>query len=170
MFVEIDQMPPEARVWIYMADRKITPGDAAHIDRILRAFTNEWAAHGAPLKSSFQILRDRFVLLAVDERTQGPSGCSIDASVNVVKQAAEETGIDFFNRNLVPFVMDDDIVVFRLGELKQKYADGVWNAQTPTFNILAGTLEEIRNHWTVPAGASWLKRYVEPLRQDSLAG
>lgn len=170
MFVEFEQLPPEARIWVYMSDRTIAPRDAAVINRILSAFTKEWAAHGAPLKSSFNILRNRFVLLAVDDRDQGPSGCSIDASVNVMKQAGEETGINFFDRSLVPFVIDDEIVLLRLGELKEKYAASVWNAQTPTFNILAGTLGEIRDRWTVPAAQSWLRRYVEPLGQDSLAG
>ena len=170
MFVEFDQLPSDARVWIYTSNRKITPSDAALIDRALRDFTHEWAAHGAPLKSSYKILQDHFILLAVDEQAQGPSGCSIDTSVNVIKKIGAETGINFFDRSLVPFIIEDEVVLLRLGDLKQKYNSGVWNGQTATFNILAGTLREVRDHWIMPAEKSWLKRYMDPLRQDSFAG
>lgn len=170
MFVEFDQLPSHARVWIYISDRQITPRDAALIDGALRAFTAEWAAHGAPLKSSYRISEDRFVLLAVDEEAHGASGCSIDTSVNAMKRIGAETGINFFDRSAVPFVIENQVVLLRLGELKQKYGSGVWNGHTLTFNILASTLGEIRDHWTVPAEKSWLKRYMEPLAQDSQAG
>lgn len=170
MFVEFDQMPSHARVWIYNSDRQITPKDAALIDGGLRAFTAEWSAHGVPLKSSYRILENRFVLLAVDEEDHGASGCSIDTSVNAMKRIGAESGINFFDRSRVPFVIENQVVLLRLSELKQKYNSGVWNGHTLTFNILTGTLGDIRDNWTLQAGKSWLKRYMEPLPQDSQAG
>ena len=170
MFVEFDQMPSHARVWIYISDRQITPGDALSIDGALRSFTAEWAAHGVPLKSSYCMMEDRFVLLAVDEEAHGASGCSIDTSVNALKRVGAETGINFFDRSGVPFLIGGKVVVLRLGELKEKYNSGVWNGQTSTFNIQAGTVGEIREQWTVPAEKSWLKRYMQPLPEDSQAG
>lgn len=170
MFVEFDQMPTHARIWIYLSDRRITPGDALSINRALKAFTAEWAVHGVPLKSSYNILEDRFVLLAADEEAHGASGCSIDTSVNAMKRIGAETGINFFDRSYVPFLIENQVVLLRVGELKQKYNRGVWNGQTPTFNILAGTLGEIRDQWTIPAEKSWMKRYMEPLPQNSQAG
>lgn len=170
MFVEFDQMPAHARTWVYMSDRRITPGDARLIDNALMAFTDGWAAHGAPLQSSYKIAEERFVLLAVDEQVQGPSGCSIDTSVNAIKSIGEDTGINFFDRSLVPFAIENEVVALRLSELKQKYGSGVWNGATLTFNILAATVGEFRTQWAVPAENTWLKRYMEPRKQDSLAG
>ena len=170
MFVEFDQMPSHARAWIYISDRQITPRDAALIDGALRTFTSEWAAHGVSLRSSYKISEDRFVLLAVDEQAYGASGCSIDTSVNAMKRLGAETGINFFDRSRVPFFLENQVVLLQLGELKEKYGSGVWNGHTLTFNILAATLGEIRENWIVPAEKSWLKRYMEPLPQDSQAG
>lgn len=170
MFVEFDQMPSHARVWIYTADRKMTAGEAEQVAGKLTAFAGDWAAHGTPLKASCKIDRERFILLAVDDQFHGPSGCSIDTSVNALKELGAETGIDFFNRSLVPFIIDNEVVLFKVAELKGKYADGVWNGRTLTFNTLAGTVGEVRDNWTLPAAETWLKRYMEPLREDSLAG
>ena len=169
MFVEFDQMPDHARVWVYMADRQFSAKDHDVLHAILRAFTAEWAAHGVPLRASYALAEDRFLILAVDESHHSPSGCSIDSSVGALRQIRDATGIDFLDRNGVPFYSGDGINVVRLNELKQKYRDGVWNGQTLTFNTLAKTVGEFRSAWKLPAEATWLKRYVEPKPADSVA-
>jgi hypothetical protein len=169
MFVEFDQIPDHARVWIYMADRQFSAQDRAVLDKILGAFTAEWAAHGVPLRASYTLAEDRFLILAVDESHHSPSGCSIDSSVGALRQIKEVTGIDFFDRKGVPFDSGDGINIIRLEELKQKYRDGVWDGQSLTFNTLAKTVGEFRSAWKVPAGTTWLKRYMEPRPADSVA-
>jgi hypothetical protein len=169
MFVEFNQMPDDARVWIYMADRKISEEHRGVVNAILGAFTVEWAAHGVPLRASYQLAEDRFAILAVDESHHSPSGCSIDSSVGALRQIREATGIDFLDRKGVPFSEGDEILVIRLDELKQKYRDGVWDGQSLTFNILAKTVGEFRSAWKIPAGSTWLKRYLEPRQADTIA-
>jgi len=162
MFVEFDQMPDHARVWVYMADRQFSADERSVIHSILGAFTAEWAAHGVPLRASYTLSEDRFLILAVDESHHTPSGCSIDSSVGALRQIREATGIDFLDRKGVPFYSEDGIGVVRLEELKQKYRDGVWDGQSLTFNTLAKTVGEFRSAWKVPAENTWLKRYMEP--------
>lgn len=169
MFVEFDRMPNDARAWIYMADRKIGASDGGVLHAILGTFTAEWAAHGVPLRASYRIADDRFLILAVDESHHGPSGCSIDSSVGALRRIREATGIDFLDRKGVAFASADEIAVIRLEELKQKYREGVWNGRTLTFNTLAKTVGEFRSAWKVPAEATWLKRYLEPRQADSIA-
>jgi hypothetical protein len=169
MFVDFDDLPGSARVWIYQADRKFNETEAKLIHAALTPFTSEWAAHGTPLRSSYKILQDQFVLLAVDEQVNDASGCSIDTSVHVMKALGEAGGIDFFNRGLVAFLIDNEIVLLAIGELKQKYVSGVWNGQTPTFNILAQRVDDVRRNWILPAEKSWVSRYMEPKSMDSLA-
>src|SRR5690606_34266220 len=134
MFVEFDQMPDHARVWIYMADRAIPSEDLNVVHGVMKAFTNEWAAHGVPLRTSYTLAEDRFLILAVDEAHHSPSGCSIDSSVGALRQIQEATGLDFLDRTGVPFESSGRINVIRLEELKQKSRDGVWDSQSLTFN------------------------------------
>ncbi|HEX7016010.1 MAG TPA: hypothetical protein VF191_10905 [Cyclobacteriaceae bacterium] len=169
MFVEFDQMPDDARVWIYMADRKISAEDSQVLEAELRAFTEEWAAHGVPLRASYALAEDRFLILAVDESHHSPSGCSIDSSVGALRRIQEATGIDFLDRKGVPFCEGDEITIIGLNELKQKYRDGVWDGDSLTFNILAKTVGEFRSAWKIAAGSTWLKRYVEPREADTIA-
>lgn len=169
MFVEFDQMPDDARIWVYMADQSISAEDRSVVHEVMRAFTAEWAAHGVPLRTSYALAEDRFLILAVDESHHGPSGCSIDSSVGALRRIKEAINIDFLDRKGVPFSLDREISVIRLDELKQKYRDGVWNGQSLTFNILAKTVGEFRSAWKVPAESTWLKRYLEPRQADTVA-
>jgi hypothetical protein len=170
MFVEFDQLPDDARIWIYMADRNFSGGDTQVLDAELRAFSDEWAAHGVPLRASYTLAEERFLILAVDESHHSPSGCSIDSSVGALRRIQEATGIDFLDNRGVPFAAGNEIKVIRLNELKQNYRDGVWNGQSLTFNILAKSVGEFRSAWKVPAAATWLKRYLEPRQADTIAG
>ncbi|MDV3309783.1 MAG: hypothetical protein LOY03_13310 [Cyclobacteriaceae bacterium] len=169
MFVEFDQMPDSARVWIYMADRKLDAEDREVVNKVIGAFTAEWAAHGVPLRASYTLAEDRFLVMAVDESHHSPSGCSIDSSVGALRQVRDATGVDFLDRKGVPFSSGDGIQIIRLDQLKQKYRDGVWNGRSLTFNILAKTVGEFRSAWKIPAEATWLKRYVEPRPADTVA-
>ncbi len=61
---------------------------------------------------------------------------------------------------MVAFQNDGNITLTPLGELKASLQQGLWNQNTPTFNNLVPTKEDLKTGWVVPAGASWLKRYL----------
>lgn len=160
MFIPFEAMQPLSRLWIYQSDRKFTTQEKAIITSQLQLFTEKWAAHGHPLKASFGIREDQFILLAADESHESASGCSIDDSVRTIQGIGNQVGVDLFNRNRVAFKSTNDIVLIPLTELKQAYHQGIWNEATPTFNNLVQTCGQIETEWIVPAGKTWIKRYV----------
>jgi len=162
MFVSLESMAGSSRVWIYQSDKKLTPPQKDILSNALHAFTESWQVHGEPLKTSFAILYDQFVVLAADENFNAPSGCSIDGSVRVLKELGKELNLDFFNRNVAAFKKEDAVVLIPLADLKKKNAEGVWNERTLFFNNLAPSVDSLRNGWIVPAGDTWLKRYLLP--------
>jgi hypothetical protein len=157
MFIPFQNLNSQARTWIYQADREITEEQKSLISRKLRQFTEDWLVHGSPLDASFEILHDRFVILAANDPT---SGCSIDSSVRVMKEIGSETGIDFFNRNLIAFQVENEIRVIDMPFLKKEFQEGKWDESTFVFNNVASTLQELNERWLVPAGTTWLKRYL----------
>ena len=169
MFVSFDQLPDHSRVWVYQANNIITPAVQSVIEEQLALFTSSWSAHGASLRSSFIILDDYFIALAVDESLAGASGCSIDSSTSAMKQIAAKTGIDFFDRKIVSFEIDQKVKQFGLDELKQKFKDGLLNDKTITFNTLADTVGSVRRNWRIPIQESWLKRYIQRPAFDSVS-
>jgi hypothetical protein len=160
MFISFEAMQPSSRLWIYQSNRKFTTQEEAIIASQLQLFTERWAAHGHPLKTSFSIREHQFILLAADESHESASGCSIDDSVRTIQELGNQVGVDLFNRNLVAFKSANDIVLIPLTELKQAYHQGTWNEAALTFNNLIQTCGQIETEWIVPAGKTWLKRYV----------
>ena len=75
-----------SRVWIYQSDRKLTADEVVQIQMNLDNFTRSWTAHNNQLKAKAEIRYNRFLVLIVDESQAGASGCSIDKSVNFMKQ------------------------------------------------------------------------------------
>jgi hypothetical protein len=165
MFVPFEKLPPHSRVWIYQSNKLFTAEQKQILSEALRSFTETWTAHGAPMKASFQLPYDHFIVLAADEQTTSASGCSIDDSVRTIKMIGSELGIDFFDRKNVPFLNNNAIELISLSDLKINAEAGKWNGQSSTVNTLVGTADEL-SRWIVPAGETWLKRY---LSRDSVS-
>ncbi|MGB2470725.1 MAG: hypothetical protein ACPIA5_07720, partial [Flavobacteriales bacterium] len=94
-----------ARVWVHVASRRMTSDEAQAVQSHLDEFVAGWQAHGAALKAQAAVVHGWMVLLAVDERSQQATGCSIDASVSALKQIASlhpsMVDLDFFDRMAV---------------------------------------------------------------------
>lgn len=159
MFVPFDTLENTARIWIYQSERKFTEAEKQAISGTLSAFTETWAAHGDPLKTSFKIFYDQFIVLAADESFNEASGCSIDGSVRVMKQIDEQYKLNLFDRTNVAF-KKDAIAVINLGNLSKALGDGVWQSDTLVFNNVVATKGELENGWILPANQTWLKRYL----------
>lgn len=166
MFVPFESLADSSRIWIYQTNRKLSPAEKDILSARLFSFTEQWQVHGQPLKTSFKLFYDQFVVLAADEDYNAASGCSIDGSVRVLKELGQQLTIDFFNRNLVAFKKDEEIMLIPLAELKKKNLAGFWNEQTLFFNNLVPSIMALKKEWIVPAGNSWVKRYLPIQTQD----
>jgi len=160
MFVEFDSLQDSSRVWVYQSVRKFTETEEAIISKALHAFTQQWAAHGQPLKSSFKIYHNQFIVLAADERFNEASGCSIDDSVHVIKEIDQHFKLSLFDRSKVAFLKKDEVLVVPLNELSNAYAQCIWESASAVFNNVVTVKSDLNSKWIVPAGETWLKRYM----------
>ncbi len=161
MYIPFEEMPAQARVWIYQADRSLSPEDMATLQAKSKAFLEQWAAHQQALKASSAVFYERFLVIALDESFNAASGCSIDASVHFVKSLEQQLHLNFFDRTKVAFFNQEDKTVFTedLKNLKQKIAEGIIRADTLVFNPLINDLGTLQKEWQKPAQSSWLARY-----------
>ena len=88
--IAFDELPGDARVWIFSAARKLTEPEQARLLAEVDAFINQWGAHAVPLTAGRNLVYAQFLFIAVDQRAAGPSGCSIDALVRRMKELQEE--------------------------------------------------------------------------------
>lgn len=159
MLVPFESLPGDARIWIYQSPRALTSAECGIVQEYLTGVTEAWAAHGQALKSSFVIRHNQFIIIGVDENYNAASGCSIDSFVNAVQGLGGQLGLDFFDRQQVAFETGG-VTIIPLHELKEKHASGIWSAATRTFNNVVQTKRDLDTKWIVPAGETWLKRYI----------
>jgi hypothetical protein len=160
MFVPSQSIAPDSRIWIFQSSTKFTAQQAKAISSLLENFCSEWVAHGQPIKASFEIHHHQFIVLFADEKYNATSGCSIDSSVRAIKEIESHTGLDLMNRKFIPFLKNEQVFLVDGSKLKQFYAEGMWNEHTLTFDNLITSKADLETKWIVPAGATWLKRYV----------
>jgi hypothetical protein len=161
MLLPFDKLPDHSHIWIYQASRPLNSGEISIISHELSAFTNEWTAHGIPLKASFDIRFHQFVILGADEHVQEASGCSIDDSVRKVKELESKIGdVDLFDRRRIAFMVGKDVITIQMEDLKKEFKNGVWHGGTLVFNNVIKNKGELTSGWLIPAEITWLKRYL----------
>ena len=160
MYVPLAQLPDHARVWLYQAERDLTPVEQATAEAHLRAFCDVWAAHGHQLRASFGVEANRFLLLAVDETAELPSGCSIDSSVRALRDLEAQLGIALLDKSRIAYHLPDGTTAtLTRPELRAAVADGRLQPNTLVFDTTVATLRDMRTGWVRPAAETWLSRY-----------
>lgn len=159
MYIPFDSLSSHARVWVYQADRSLSEGEQALIDKTAPAFLDSWATHGKALKASYRLFHNQFLVIGVDEVQQAASGCSIDSSVSFVQALEKELEVSFLDRGKVAFVSGDKVFLEAIPQLKSSIAAGKITADTQTFNNLVASKQELEEKWLLPVKETWLKRY-----------
>jgi len=137
----------DSRVWVYQSDRCFDDSEIETINLLCHDFIKGWAAHGAPLKASFEVIDKYFLVLAVDQNIASASGCSIDSSVKFIKDLELKFKINFFNRMNLVVKKDKEVKLIPFTEL-QSYSD--WKV----YNPLVDSLELLRSSFLIPVTES----------------
>ncbi len=164
MITSLQNMPENARVWVYQSDRELTTDEKLNIGEQTIAFLSQWAAHGQALQAAFEIRDNRFLVIAVNEQVHAASGCSIDASVAFVRSLGQTFQIDFFNRTNVAFIVNNEVQIVPLPHLKAKIQNGEIPENSLVVNNAITTKRELDTIWKAPLAQSWAARYLPQLQ------
>lgn len=165
MFTKFENMPADSRLWIYQTDRLLSAEELDTISKEAENFTNQWTAHNNHLKASFKIEYNCFLLLAVDENIAGASGCSIDKSVHFIHQLENKLSVSFFNRILIPFLLEGGLEFIEMSKLNENIKAGILTEETITFDNVITRLGDLEEKWKIASGKSWLSRYFKRLER-----
>jgi len=146
---------PEARVWIYQANRPLDKAQLSEISAILEDFTTSWTAHNQALKAFFEIKYDRFIVLIVDETQAGASGCSIDKSVHLIQELEKKFNINLLDRFNIAYKAGDLVESVDRSGFEGLIKSGVVNASTPVFNNMVSNYRDYQNKWETTVANSW---------------
>ncbi|MEE3085698.1 MAG: ABC transporter ATPase [Bacteroidota bacterium] len=159
MFIPFDQLPDNARVWIYPSSRKFFPDEVLVIRQKTKAFLEQWTAHGTELQAGLDLPYHRFIVLGLNESIQSASGCSIDASVHFIQSLEETFKITLLDKMNVTFRNKNAIDHISLKEFQTKAKEKKVNSDVIVFNNLVQNKMEYDSLWEVPASSSWHARY-----------
>lgn len=135
--------PDSARLWVFPLARALEPSERALLNQQLDDFTRAWKSHGAPVHGAYEIVEDRFVLIAgyVDD---GVSGCSTDSMMRVMTSLKKEQGIDGFDRSLVLFRQGGLVRAVPREEFQKMVDAGEVQDQTAVFDATIQTVGDLR--------------------------
>jgi hypothetical protein len=157
MWIPFKQMPEHSRIWIYQASQRLSVEAEWQVRAYLEEQIQQWKSHGATMKASVELFYGQFVVMAADESYQSPSGCSIDQSVNWMKELGSALQIDFFDRS-INLLQEGEVVSISLSKLKKAVEDSVIKPETIVFNHTVSNLSQLEKCWKLPAKDSWLSR------------
>ncbi|REG88390.1 hypothetical protein [Algoriphagus antarcticus] len=159
MYVEFKDMSEDSRVWVYQATRQFSEQEKELITSKLSIFCDGWNTHGNRMPTSFQILEEQILVLAVDESGLGASGCSIDSSVRTLRELENELQNNITDQGKVTFKSrSGEITVAPALGIKSKVTSGEIDSQTLVINPQVQSKKDLESVWIL-AGNSWLNRY-----------
>ncbi len=160
MYIAFNNMPPAARVWVYQADRALSEEEISFIRDSGRSFISNWKAHGEDLIGSLTLLHQHFVVLAVDQQSHAPSGCSIDESVGFIQNLERKLNVNFFDRKKVSLWKENSVLLIALDDIKSGIRQGTISQDDLMFNTVIQNKASLES-WIIPLKNSWLGRYFK---------
>ena len=157
--IPFDQLPSDARLWIFAAERPLSSSESARVLEETDSFISEWMAHGAPLTAGRDLRYDQFVLVGVDERAAGVSGCSIDALVRRMQQLESVLGLELVNNAPVLYREGETIARVSRDRFAQLAASGTVGPNTRVFDNTLSRVGDLQaGKWEVKAAEAWHKQ------------
>jgi hypothetical protein len=155
--VPFNQLPPDARLWIFPAARPLNEDERRRVLAEADAFISQWMAHGVPLTAGRELRHNQFVLVGVNERAAGVSGCSVDALVRRMNHLGRELGVDLVDNGPVQYREGDAIQRVSRDEFTELVSKGAVNLDTVVFDNTLATVGDV-NRWEVRAADAWHAR------------
>lgn len=154
--VRIEDLPDNARTWVFGADRNLDEGATDLLLRDVDRFLSQWHAHGAPLTAARDWRDGRFLTVAVDQSTAGASGCSIDGLFRSLKAMESRLGASLVTSGLV-FYRDRKGAIESVD--RERFTalgvEGRVSPKTRVFDPTVTTLGEWRARFEIDAAHSW---------------
>jgi hypothetical protein len=152
--IEFEQLPADARLWVFAFDP--APDSADTLLRSADDFLDHWHAHGNPLTCARDWRDGRFLAIAVDQRTEGASGCSIDGLFRTLRSLEQSVGSRFVGGGSVFYrTADGNVACVSRDEFTELAERGEITAATPVFDAAVITAADWRDNFERTAGRSW---------------
>lgn len=160
MLAYFTDLPSSAKVWGFIANRKLSIAEYNIAIDYLNKFVKNWESHHQPVKGSFLLIDSQLLLLAADESEVTIGGCSMDSLNRTVKELGNMLNVDFFDRMLIPIFENDAVTTIPMSAIEQAIQSRQLSKDTTIFNTSVFSVKELQENGLLKAENSWLKRYL----------
>ena len=160
MYVSFNLLPPNAKVWIYQSDSNLSSTDVELIEKEVKFFLNNWSSHNKEIESSYEIRYNRFLIIGLNENINSASGCSIDKSVNFIKNLQSILKVNFLNRLDVAYKIGNEINSISLLEFQDMIRENKLSKDSIVYNNMIDTKKLYLNSWETKIENSWHKKFL----------
>jgi hypothetical protein len=151
---------------VFPASRSLSEAESGRLLATVDSFLDQWTAHGAPLVVARTWQDGRFLLVGVDEKATGVSGCSVDALVRSLRGVESELGIQLTDHAPVVYRDGDTIKSTSRADFSGLARSGNVGPHTPVFDNSITTVGELHEgRWETRAGESWHRTLLEDVQQ-----
>ncbi len=161
--VPFESLPYDARVWIFGSSDSITSDGAKMLLAAVDEWLDSWKAHGDPLVCARDWKEGRFLVIGVDQRSVGASGCSVDALFRVLKSLESSIGTTLLGNDRVFYRTGAETIL--AGERSQFSAlaqSGLVHESTRVFDTSITDAGTYRTSFEKLAADSWHRALLKP--------
>lgn len=161
MYTPFENLSDDARVWIFQSAEPIAPATQSKVKSSLKEFLESWKAHGKPLKASFTLEQEHFIIVALDEASYQATGCSIDKLVHLIQSLEKQLNLSLLDRSKIAIRTENDgIAILPMFHFRDALENGELDEHTPVFNNLVETKADLKENWESTVGQSWHKNWL----------
>ena len=154
--IPFDALPDSARVLVFGSDRPLSEEATQTLMTEVEKYLAEWNAHGEPLTAAYEWRFGRLLVIGVDQRTAGASGCSIDGLFRVLQRLEPQLGARLVGGGRA-FYRDSngEVQSVERHELKALRDSGAIRENSVVFDTSLTDLGSLREGFERPARKSW---------------
>ncbi|HRR09748.1 MAG TPA: hypothetical protein PLO56_13740 [Rhodothermales bacterium] len=155
--MQFSALPPDAQVWVYIANRPLSTEVQQAVLEHLKVFFAAWKSHGRPVRGAARFWADRFLCVGAFIEGGTISGCGIDASAHAISALPEvfgftwESPLKVFYRDSTGAIQSVPRAVFRK-MVQEKHV----GSETIVFNPGITEVEALENQsFELPLKDAW---------------
>ena len=147
------------RIWTYIIDKKLSAEDINAMQTEGMNFVNSWVSHEQKLFATFEIFKDRIIIIKLNEAVHKAGGCSLDTLAHFIKSLEKSFSVELLNRLLVAFKRDEEVEVVHSSKIKELLTQKYISENTIVFSTSMANSSELIS-WEQPLKKTWLCKYL----------
>ena len=157
MYVPFDKIDENAKCWIYILEKNIN-FESDEINLILKSLCEKWRSHNNEVVSSFQIYRDRYIILFAEE---GISGCSIDSSNRLLRYELDRLNINVMPNSKIGIFIENKIKLEDTSSIINLIQANKLKPKDKMINTTVTNKKEYNKNWILEINKSWLTNFIK---------